>query len=108
MRNYAFPTSQWYNNAFALRHRMLHFVQNLLYYITIEVLEPSWQTFVEKIRKVDNVDQVISTHMELLNVCMKESMLTDPALLQTATKLIKLCETFANFILVLFDDCFIL
>ena len=101
MRNYAFPTSQWYNNAFALRHRMLHFVQNLLYYITIEVLEPSWQTFVEKIRKVDNVDQVISTHMELLNVCMKESMLTDPALLQTATKLIKLCETFANFILVL-------
>lgn len=31
---------------------------------------------------------------------MKESMLTDPALLQTATKLIKLCEVFANFILV--------
>ena len=38
--------------------------------------------------------------MELLNVCMKESMLTDPALLQTATKIIKLCETFAHFILV--------
>lgn len=98
---------------------MLHFIQNLLYYITVEVLEPSWQVFVEKIRKVDNVDQVcscilqcynehlkqdifqvISTHMELLNVCMKESMLTDPALLQTATKLIKLCEAFAHFILV--------
>lgn len=58
VRNYSFPTSQWYNNAFALRHRMLHFIQNLLYYITIEVLEPSWQLFVEKIRKVDNVDQV--------------------------------------------------
>jgi len=99
VRNYSFPTSQWYNNAFALRHRMLHFIQNLLYYITIEVLEPSWQLFVEKIRKVDNVDQVISTHMELLNVCMKESMLTNPALLQSAIKLIKLCETFANFIL---------
>ena len=38
--------------------------------------------------------------MELLNVCMKESMLTNPALLQSAIKLIKLCETFANFILV--------
>ena len=58
VRNYSFPTSQWYNNAFALRHRMLHFIQNLLYYITIEVLEPSWQLFVDKIRKVDNVDQV--------------------------------------------------
>ena len=58
VRNYAFPTSQWYNNTFALRHRMLNFLQNLLYYITVEVLEPSWQTFVEKIRKVDNVDQV--------------------------------------------------
>lgn len=58
VRSYSFPTSQWYNNAFALRHRMLHFIQNLLYYITVEVLEPSWQTFVEKIRKVDNVDQV--------------------------------------------------
>lgn len=99
VRNYSFPTSLWYNNAFALRHRMLHFIQNLLYYITVEVLEPSWQVFVEKIRKVDNVDQVISTHMELLNICMKESMLTDPALLQTATKLIKLCEAFAHFIL---------
>lgn len=58
VRNYSFPTSLWYNNAFALRHRMLHFIQNLLYYITVEVLEPSWQVFVEKIRKVDNVDQV--------------------------------------------------
>ncbi len=29
------------------------------------------------IRKVDNADQVISTQMELLNVCMKESMLTE-------------------------------
>ena len=100
VRGYSFPTSQWYNKAFALRHRMLNFVQNLLYYITVEVLEPSWHLFVDKIRKVDNVDQVISTHMELLNVCMKEAMLTDPQLLQTTTKLIKLCETFASFILV--------
>ena len=65
VRNYAFMTSQWYNNAFALRQRMLNFLQNLLYYITVEVLEPSWQTFVEKIRKVDNVDQVFCLFLKI-------------------------------------------
>lgn len=27
---------------FALRHRMLHFLQNLGYYMTVEVVEPNW------------------------------------------------------------------
>jgi len=31
--------------AFALRQRMLNFVQNLQYYMMFEVIEPNWQLF---------------------------------------------------------------
>lgn len=35
-----------------LRQRMLHFVQNLLYFTTCEVIEPNWRGFEEKLTKV--------------------------------------------------------
>ena len=31
---------------------MLHLVQNLVYYMTVEVLEPSWHVMESRIRKV--------------------------------------------------------
>ena len=41
-----------YAPAFALRQRMLTSVQNLLYYMTSEVVEPSWQAFIAKMQQV--------------------------------------------------------
>jgi hypothetical protein len=39
---------------------MLHFLQNLEYHMTFEVLEPNWVEMIAKIQsgKVANVDQV--------------------------------------------------
>lgn len=41
-----------YRTAFSLRQRMLHCVQNLEYHMMVEVVEPHWCTFVQKMAKV--------------------------------------------------------
>ncbi len=40
------------NGAAYLRHKMLHFVQNLLYYMSFEVIEAHWHTFQNNLKKV--------------------------------------------------------
>lgn len=66
--------------SFALRQKMLNFLQNLEYYMTFEVLEPNWAEMIAKIKsgKVENVDQVNtntilmkyeSEKMECLYIC---------------------------------------
>jgi len=37
---------------------MLHFVQNLIYYITVEVLEPRWHSLIGDVKKAATVDDV--------------------------------------------------
>ena len=46
--------------SFALRQKMLNFLQNLEYYMTFEVLEPNWVEMIAKIKSgnIENVDQV--------------------------------------------------
>ena len=38
----------WYLRALVLAQQMLHFVRSLLYYLHDEVLEPNWQSFIER------------------------------------------------------------
>ena len=54
-----------YIPSLALKQKMLHFLQNLEYYMTFEVLEPAWEDLIAKIRggKVANVDQVKDNSM---------------------------------------------
>ncbi len=40
------------NNAFILGQRMLTYIQNLQYYMTVEVIEPSWRHFLQFLDKV--------------------------------------------------------
>ena len=41
-----------YRTAFALRQRMLNCVQNLEYYMMVEVIEPNWLSFEQSMSKV--------------------------------------------------------
>lgn len=45
-------SSQSYRPAFVLRQRMLNCVQNLQYYMMIEVIEPNWHNFLDRMSKV--------------------------------------------------------
>lgn len=42
---YSLHSSKWYLAAFALRQRMLNFVQNFEYYMMFEVVEQNWLMF---------------------------------------------------------------
>lgn len=90
-------SSQSYRPAFILRQRMLNCVQNLQYYMMVEVIEPNWHNFLEKMSKVTNVDQVLACHNDFLSSCMKDCMLTNPDLLHTVNALVGVCVSFCRF-----------
>ncbi|KAK7497177.1 hypothetical protein BaRGS_00011471 [Batillaria attramentaria] len=95
---YSMQKSRWYSAAFALRQRMLNFVQNFEYYMMFEVIEPNWHLFQQNMDTVSNVDDVLVFHTDFLNSCLKDCMLTNPDLLKIVHKLMMVCVTFSNFV----------
>ncbi|XP_043269491.1 gamma-tubulin complex component 2-like isoform X3 [Venturia canescens] len=86
-----------YRQAFSVRQRMLDCIQHLEYYMMVEVIEPNWLTFINKMNKVSNVDDVLSVHQDLQDSYLKECMLTDPDLLGCITALCTVCVEFCDF-----------
>ncbi|KAH9003301.1 Spc98 family-domain-containing protein [Lactarius hatsudake] len=74
----------WRLRLFVLRARMLAWV-----------LEPNWRALEAKLSKVTTVDQLLRDHVDFLDTCMKECMLTSSKLLNAFSKLIVTCSTFA-------------
>ena len=83
----------WKRRAWTLRARMLVFVQQLLYFCTAEVIEPNWQGLMARLkekegknegdRTVDRtVDELMQDHVDFLDTCLKECMLTNSKLLK--------------------------
>lgn len=79
-----------------LSHRMIHAVQNLEYYVMLEVVEPLWQDFLGSMATVQNVDQVIVAHTRFTNDLMERTMLRMPKLLKTLIALCRLCLEFSR------------
>ncbi|XP_037917407.1 gamma-tubulin complex component 2 homolog isoform X2 [Hermetia illucens] len=90
--------AELYRSAFALRQRMMNAIQNLEYYMMIEVIEPNWHNFIENMNKVENVDDVLVVHQDFLDLCLKNCMITDPTLLRSIVKLCNICLNFCEFI----------
>jgi gamma-tubulin complex component 2 len=97
-RNFGRGNIEQFNKSFALRQKMLNFLQNLEYYMTFEVLEPNWEAMVTKIRsgRVTNVDHVLEIHSDFLSTCLNDCMLSSPPLLTTVKKLLGICVQFAG------------
>ncbi|KAF8191280.1 gamma-tubulin complex, DGRIP84/SPC97 component [Pholiota molesta] len=85
----------WRLRVCLLRARMLAFVQQILAYVTFEVLEPNWHALEAKLEKVVTVDQLLRDHVDFLDTCLKESMLTSSSLIRACSKSIIACQTFA-------------
>ncbi|KAI6026497.1 Spc98 family-domain-containing protein [Pisolithus microcarpus] len=67
---------QWRLRVTLLRTRMLSFIQQILAFVTFEVLEPNWRSLEVKLTKVTTVDQLLRDHVDFLDTCLKECMLT--------------------------------
>ncbi|XP_006456070.1 hypothetical protein AGABI2DRAFT_188151 [Agaricus bisporus var. bisporus H97] len=86
---------KWRLRVCLLRARMLSFVQQILAFATFEVLEPNWRALEDKLDKVTTVDQLLRDHVDFLDTCLKECMLTSSKLLRAYSRLIVTCSTFA-------------
>jgi gamma-tubulin complex component 2 len=82
----------WKRRIFALRARMLVFVQQLLYFCTSEVIEPNWQVFIGNVGTVDTVDKLMQDHVDFLDTSLKECMLTNSKLLKVYSQVSAVAE----------------
>lgn len=80
---------KWRLRVFLLRARMLSFVQQILAFTTFEVLEPNWRALEAKLTKVTTVDQLLRDHVDFLDTCLKECMLTSSKLLRVSKMFLK-------------------
>ncbi|XP_018654123.1 putative gamma-tubulin complex component 2 (gcp-2) [Schistosoma mansoni] len=88
----------WFTTAFLLAQRMLIFIQHFQYYMSVEIIEPAWDSFFKRVDKVSNLDLLLDSHLHFLEVCMDDCLLASPDLLSLVGKLSVACVTFANFI----------
>ncbi|ODH37368.1 hypothetical protein ACO22_02643 [Paracoccidioides brasiliensis] len=102
----------WKRRAWTLRARMLIFVQQLLYFCTAEVIEPNWQNLMDRVNGDDadgtevmvngtkqvnrTVDELMQDHVDFLDTCLKECMLTQGKLLKIHSKLMICCTMFSS------------
>ncbi|KAH7375862.1 Spc97/Spc98 family protein [Plectosphaerella cucumerina] len=99
----------WKRRVWTLRARMLVFVQQLLYFCTAEVIEPNWAKFMSRLKTGDEapggaspslsrtVDELMQDHVDFLDTCLKECMLTNSKLLRIHSKLMQTCTIFATY-----------
>jgi gamma-tubulin complex component 2 len=91
----------WKRRAWNLRAKMLVFVQQLLYFCTAEVVEPNWVGLMERVNGASagteltvngtkqanrTVDELMQDHVDFLDTCLKECMLTQAKLLKVWTR----------------------
>ncbi|RPA92123.1 hypothetical protein L873DRAFT_1711258 [Choiromyces venosus 120613-1] len=87
----------WKRRAWTLRARMLVFVQQLLYFCTSEVVEPNWNGLMKRLGEVRTVDELMQDHVDFLDTCLKECMLTNSKLLKIHAKIMMTCTMFASY-----------
>lgn len=63
---------------------MLAFVRQVLAFATGEVLETNWRILEGKLAKVQTVDQLLRDHVDFLDTCLKQCMLTTSKLLSVS------------------------
>jgi Gamma tubulin complex component C-terminal len=82
--------------SYCLRQRMLHFLQNFVYYMTLEVIGPRGNDMQEGMSVAEDMDEVINLHEKFLDTCLKECLLASQELLKILTKIMTTCLLFTE------------
>ena len=85
---------------FLLRQRMLHCLQNLIYYMMFEVIEPNWTELEKNIKssesKDESVDYILMVHSRFLERTLEACLITSRELLSSLMRLMRTCLFFAD------------
>ena len=83
---------------YLLRQRMLHCVQNLIYYMMFEVIEPNWIALMREIST--NMDQtpddIIATHQDFLDQTLAGCLLSNRDFVLAFTRVMQTCLLFSR------------
>ena len=77
--------ARWKQRVMLLRARMIATLQQLVGYIGGEVLDRNWAALEAKLNKVATVDQLLRDHVDYLDTCLKECMLTNARCLKVGS-----------------------
>lgn len=88
------PFDMWRTRVCVLRARMLEFVRQMTGYVCEEVLHIKSLELEEKISKVQTVDALLKDHVDFLDGCLKECMLTNARLIERLQNIMKTIGTF--------------
>lgn len=58
-------------------HEMLHFVSTIHNYIMVEVLESSWKVFLDDVKVVKDLDELIEVQQKFVNSILDKALLND-------------------------------
>lgn len=80
-----------------MKNSMLQFVRTMHYYICQNVLEPQWERFSTALRerRFTSVEEITNTHMNFLDTCLRECMLTNSKLVQLIGMIWSTCTKFS-------------
>ena len=76
---------------------MLHFLQNFVYYMTLEVIGPRGHELHTDLAAATDIDHVLELHEKFLDSCLKECLLASQELLKILTKIMTTCLLFADY-----------
>lgn len=83
---------------FFLRNRMSQFCKNYIYYMVVEVLEPNFHKFKDSLLKATTIDEILLSHNDFLDECLKECLITDQNLFRILTKINQTTHFFSRII----------
>lgn len=80
-----------------MKNSMLQFVRTMQNYICQNVLEPQWERFSTALRerRFTTVEEITNTHMNFLDTCLRECMLTNSKLVQLIGMIWSTCTKFS-------------
>lgn len=74
-----------------LRHEVSHFINNLMSYMIVEVVEANWKVFSTKLTSAQGLDELISVHNEFLSSILEKSFLNDESMYKRILTLVEIC-----------------
>nr|CAG4715048.1 unnamed protein product [Naegleria fowleri] len=82
---------------YALRHKMIHFIQHFLSYALIEVVEKNYVEMERKIRQATTLDEVLKSHEQFLDSSLNGCLVSSSDAFKCLNKLLTCCNLFSKY-----------
>jgi gamma-tubulin complex component 2 len=90
--------------SYILRDKMIGFIKNLIYYLFNEVIEPNYIYLHNELLNSKSIEDVIKSHDNFLNICLKECMLDDPDVLSKINDILNVSNLYSKILIKMFHS----